>query len=234
MNSFGKINELGNMSEKEVAKLLINFLSPLYESKSKNVYDKSQIIIRKAQQTKKIISPIDSLLQEYKLNSKEGTVLLCLAEALLRIPDKKTIDRLLEDKFTSVDWKEHTGFDKGVFVNASSWAFFLTGNILEKNELDKTKLEETYKGFIKKTSEPIFRIAIRKAVMVLANQFVFKPSIEEGIKFTGNSRYKNNLFSFDMLGEGARTQDDAEKYFVDYKNAIQALVTELEQGTTAE
>ncbi|SVA40802.1 uncharacterized protein METZ01_LOCUS93656, partial [marine metagenome] len=220
MNSFGKINELGNMSEKEVAKLLINFLSPLYESKSKNVYDKSQIIIRKAQQTKKIISPIDSLLQEYKLNSKEGTVLLCLAEALLRIPDKKTIDRLLEDKFTSVDWKEHTGFDKGVFVNASSWAFFLTGNILEKNELDKTKLEETYKGFIKKTSEPIFRIAIRKAVMVLANQFVFKPSIEEGIKFTGNSRYKNNLFSFDMLGEGARTQDDAEKYFVDYKNAI--------------
>ena len=220
MNSFGKINELGNMSEKEVARLLINFLSPLYESKSKNVYDKSQIIIRKAQQTKKIISPIDSLLQEYKLNSKEGTVLLCLAEALLRIPDKKTIDRLLEDKFTSVDWKEHTGFDKGVFVNASSWAFFLTGNILEKNELDKTKLEETYKGFIKKTSEPIFRIAIRKAVMVLANQFVFKPSIEEGIKFTGNSRYKNNLFSFDMLGEGARTQDDAEKYFVDYKNAI--------------
>ena len=76
MNSFGKINELGNMSEKEVARILINFLSPLYESKSKNVYNKSQIIIRKAKQTKKIISPIDSLLQEYKLNSKEGTVLL--------------------------------------------------------------------------------------------------------------------------------------------------------------
>ena len=74
-------------------------------------------------------SPIESLLQEYELNTKEGTVLLCLAEALLRIPDKKTMDRLLEDKFASVNWKKHISADKGIFVNASSWAFFLTGNI---------------------------------------------------------------------------------------------------------
>ena len=99
------------------------------------------------------INSVKKIMQQYDLSNDEGIALMCLAEALLRIPDNKTIDRLLEDKFTSVDWKEHTGFDKGVFVNASSWAFFLTGNILEKNELDKTKLEETYKGFIKKTSE---------------------------------------------------------------------------------
>ena len=75
-----------------------------------------------------------------------------MAEALLRIPDQKTIDRLLEDKFTSTDWKKHTGFDKGLFVNASSWAFFLTGNILKRNKLDENKLEENYKSFIKKNS----------------------------------------------------------------------------------
>ena len=97
-----------------------------------------------------IKSPIENLLQEYKLNTEEGTVLLCLAEALLRIPDQKTIDRLLEDKFTSTDWKKHTGFDKGLFVNASSWAFLITGNILKRNKYDESSIEENYKSLIKK------------------------------------------------------------------------------------
>ena len=131
-------------------------------------------------------------------------------------PDQKTIDRLLEDKFTSTDWKKHTGFDKGLFVNASSWAFFLTGNILKRNKLDENKLEENYKSFIKKNSEPVFRTVVRKAVMVLAKQFVFKAKMDEAVKFTNSEKYKRNLFSFDMLGEGARTDEDAHKYYLEY------------------
>ena len=91
-----------------------------------------------------------------------------MAEALLRIPDKKTMDRLLEDKFSSVDWKKHISADKGIFVNASSWAFFLTGNILDRKVTDRTKLEETYKSLLKKSTEPVIRTAVKKAVTILS------------------------------------------------------------------
>ena len=134
------------------------------------------------------------------------------------------MDRLLEDKFSSVDWKKHISADKGIFVNASSWAFFLTGNILDKKETNKNRLDETYKSLIKRSSEPVIRAAVKKAVTVLAKQFVFKPTIEEGMKFTKSNKYIKNIFSFDMLGEGARTTEDAEKYFQDYINSIHSEI----------
>ena len=81
-------------------------------------------------------------------------------------------------------------------------------------------MEENYKSIIKKTIEPVFRLAIKRAVTILASQFVFKPTMEESIGFTKSKIYKNNLFSFDMLGEGARNIEDAEKYFKDYINSI--------------
>ena len=157
--------------------MLRNFVSKKFE-------DRANEIVESVRKSIKSDSPIENLLQEYELNTKEGTVLLCLAEALLRIPDKKTMDRLLEDKFSSVDWKKHISADKGIFVNASSWAFFLTGNILDRKVTDRTKLEETYKSLLKKSTEPIIRKAVKKAVTILARQFVFKPTIEEGMKFT--------------------------------------------------
>ena len=129
--TFDEINKIAYASETEVANNLLHFLKHEYKKRIINIEDRASEIVEVARKSKSSSNPIDSLLQEYQLNSKEGTVLLCLAEALLRIPDKKTIDRLLEDKFTSVDWKQHTGFDKGLFVNASSWAFFLTGSILD-------------------------------------------------------------------------------------------------------
>ena len=219
-NTFNKINSIHYISEEDRVKELLNFLETKYEKIQPKVYERAEEIVNFARNESKIISPIESLLQEFQLNTKEGTVLLCLAEALLRIPDSKTMDRLLEDKFTSADWKKHTGIDKGIFVNASSWSFFLTGKILDKKTSDKLHLDETYKSIIKKTSEPVFRIAIKRAVTILASQFVFKPTMEESIGFTKSKTYSNNLFSFDMLGEGARNMEDAEKYFEDYKNSI--------------
>ena len=96
---------------------------------------------------------------------------------------------------------------------------FLKLGIL-KNDLDKNGIEETYKSLIKKSTEPVFRNIVKQAVMVLAKQFVFKSKMEDAIGFTSSAKYKKNLFSFDMLGEGARTMDDAEKFFEDYKKSI--------------
>ena len=221
--TFDEINKIAYASESLVAKNLLDYLKPEYNKRLLNIEDRANEIVEAVRKSIKSDSPIENLLQEYELNTKEGTVLLCLAEALLRIPDKKTMDRLLEDKFSSVDWKKHISADKGVFVNASSWAFFLTGNILDKKITDKTKLEETYKSLLKKSTEPIIRKAVKKAVTILARQFVFKPTIEEGMKFTESEKYKKNIFSFDMLGEGARTMEDAERYFQDYINSIHAV-----------
>ena len=226
-SSFNKINEISYSSETDLTHTLLNYLKPEYKKRIRNVEDRATDIVETIRKSIKSDSPIESLLQEYQLNTREGTVLLCLAEALLRIPDKLTIDRLLEDKFASVDWKTHISFDKGLFVNASSWAFFLTGNILDKKETDKTRLEETYKSLLKKSSEPIIRTAVKKAVTILAKQFVFKPTIKESMNFTSSDKYKKNLFSFDMLGEGARTIEDAERYFQDYINSIHCTGKEL-------
>ena len=225
--SFNKINDIAYSSETDLTHNLLNYLKPEYKKRIQNVEDRATDIVETIRKSIKSDSPIESLLQEYQLNTREGTVLLCLAEALLRIPDKLTIDRLLEDKFASVDWKTHISFDKGLFVNASSWAFFLTGNILDKKETDKTRLEETYKSLLKKSSEPVIRTAVKKAVTILAKQFVFKPTIKESMNFTSSDKYKKNLFSFDMLGEGARTIEDAERYFQDYIYSIHSTGKEL-------
>ena len=230
-NSFNKINEIVFSSETDLTNVLLSYLKTEYKERIRNIEDRATEIVNTVRKSIKSDSPIESLLQEYELNTKEGTVLLCLAEALLRIPDKITMDRLLEDKFASVDWKKHISFDKGLFVNASSWAFFLTGNILDKKETDKTRLEETYKSLLKKSSEPVIRVAVKKAVTILAGQFVFKPTMKESMNYTLSDKYSKNLFSFDMLGEGARTMEDAERYFQDYINSIHITGKELSNNS---
>ena len=141
VNTLFEIDQVVSFDESIIVDNLIKYLEPNYVDKRKDIKARAEQIVNESRKSIGIIkSPIENLLQEYQLNSEEGTVLLCLAEALLRIPDQKTIDRLLEDKFTSTDWKKHTGFDKGLFVNASSWAFFLTGNILKRNKLYENKL----------------------------------------------------------------------------------------------
>ena len=108
---------------------------------------------------------------------------------------------------------------------------FLTGKILDKKSDNKLHLEDTYKSLVKKTTEPIFRVAVKRAVTILASQFVFKSTMEESIKYTKTKKYLNNLFSFDMLGEGARNMEDAERYFEDYKNSIHYVGKKLENNS---
>ena len=113
--TFDEINKISYASESLISENLLDYLKPEYNRRLLNIEDRANEIVKSVRESIKSDSPIESLLQEYELNTKEGTVLLCLAEALLRIPDKKTMDRLLEDKFSSVDWKKHISADKGIF-----------------------------------------------------------------------------------------------------------------------
>jgi len=142
---------------------------------------------------------------------------MCLAEALLRIPDKATINQLIEDKIPSGKWKEHISKDKELFINISSMAFMLTGKIVKKNDINESQI---FKDLLKNLSGPILRSAIKQSINILAKQFIFEKNITNANKKIRNSKDNNYAYSFDMLGEAALTYEDAEKYYQNYKAAI--------------
>lgn len=163
---------------------------------------------------------LDAFLYEYDLSSTEGIALMCLAEALLRIPDKKTMDDLLRDKITSADWVSHVGKSDSLFVNAATWGLVLTGKILTPNQ---SKLGGVLKKFVERTSAPIIRKSVQQAMKILGHQFVMGETIEQAIKRAGESEARGYRYSYDMLGEAARTAEDADRYFRSYQHAIEMI-----------
>jgi RHH-type proline utilization regulon transcriptional repressor/proline dehydrogenase/delta 1-pyrroline-5-carboxylate dehydrogenase len=162
----------------------------------------------------------EKLMYEYDLSSNEGIVLMCLAEALLRIPDTKTINDLIEDKIPRGDWKDHIKNDNNLFVNISSLAFLVTGKIVKRNDLNEKKL---FKSLIKNLSEPVLRSAIKKAINILAKQFIFEKDIQRASTLSEKLLNTSYAYSFDMLGEAALTYEDADLYFQNYMNAINVI-----------
>jgi RHH-type proline utilization regulon transcriptional repressor/proline dehydrogenase/delta 1-pyrroline-5-carboxylate dehydrogenase len=168
------------------------------------------------------LGPFDSFMQEYNLSSQEGVALMCLAEALLRVPDAKTIDRFIAEKFDSRDWKSHLGKSKNMFVNAATWGMILTGKIVRVDtatEGGSSKLQK----LIKRIGAQAVRIGVMQAMKVMGCQYVLGRNISEAINRGNKENVAGTRFSFDMLGEGARTFDDAKKYFDAYMNAIVAI-----------
>ena len=162
-------------------------------------------------------SSFSKLIHEFSLTSNEGVVLMCLAEALLRIPDSATINDLIEDKIPVGDWNKYIKNDKDIFVNISSIAFLLTGKIVEeKSEENKNILVK----MVKNLSGPLLRNAIKQAINILAKQFVFESDIKKAIKYSDEKKYNKYTFSFDMLGEAAVTYEDSERYYNQYEEAI--------------
>jgi RHH-type proline utilization regulon transcriptional repressor/proline dehydrogenase/delta 1-pyrroline-5-carboxylate dehydrogenase len=159
----------------------------------------------------------NKLIQEFTLTSREGICLMCLAETLIRIPDAKTINDLIEDKLPVGDWKKHISNENDVFTNFSSIAFLLTGKLVEENE---EKNKNILGQIIKKLSAPILRKAIKSAINILAKQFVFEQDIQKAIALSDKKKNFKYKFSFDMLGEAAATYEDASRYYKDYENAI--------------
>lgn len=166
---------------------------------------------------------IDAFLQEYGLTSEEGVILMCLAEALLRIPDTETADQLIAEKIGSGDWDRHLGHSDNLLVNASTWGLMLTGNIVRFGKSSEGGALGLVKRVVSRAGEPVIRQAVRQAMRIMGDQFVLGRTIEEALERSKPFEAKGVRFSYDMLGEGARTEHDASRYFDRYRVAIEAL-----------
>ena len=163
---------------------------------------------------------MEVFLSAYGLSTKEGVALMCLAEALLRVPDAETMDDLIADKIAPHDWSAHSGESSSIFVNASTWALMLTGRVLEEGE---GSIERTLRGMVRRLGEPVIRKAVAAAMREMGEQFVLGRTIEEAVRRGSAMTRKGYLYSFDMLGEAARTEVDALRYLKAYSDAISSL-----------
>jgi len=163
---------------------------------------------------------MESFLAEYGLSTREGVALMCLAEALLRVPDTETMDDLIRDKIAPHDWSAHSGESSSIFVNASTWALMLTGRVLDEGD---GGIEGTLRGMIRRLGEPVIRTAVSAAMREMGEQFVLGRTIEEAVKRGRDYLRRGYTYSFDMLGEAARTEADALRYHRAYAQAISAL-----------
>jgi RHH-type proline utilization regulon transcriptional repressor/proline dehydrogenase/delta 1-pyrroline-5-carboxylate dehydrogenase len=165
---------------------------------------------------------LDAFLQEFGLSNQEGIALMCIAEALLRIPDDVTADRLIAEKLATGDWSAHSGQSESLFVNASTWGLMLTGGILDLDPAIKTDATGWMRKLTRKAGEPLVRLAVRRAMKIIGGEFVVGRSIEEALARSGREA-ELALCSFDMLGEGARTLQDAARYLKSYQHAIDVI-----------
>ena len=166
---------------------------------------------------------IDAFLHEYELSSKEGVVLMCLAEAMLRVPDAFTVDKLIADKLGTAEWQNHLGKSESLFVNASTWALMLTGRVVRLEEGDRSDLGGFLRRLVHRSGEPVIRTAVREAMRILGRQFVMGRSISEALGRARELEGQGYRYSYDMLGEAARTAADAERYYESYAAAIRAI-----------
>lgn len=160
---------------------------------------------------------MEAFLSEYGLSSREGVALMCLAEALLRVPDAATIDRLIVDKIAPSDWGRHLGHSASSLVNASTWGLLLTGQVLKREEAG---LVATLQGLVRRLGEPVIRTAVAQAMRVLGQQFVLGQTIGDAMARAAPWEAQGVTFSYDMLGEAARTRADADRYAQAYAAAI--------------
>ncbi len=166
---------------------------------------------------------VDAFTQEYALSTEEGVALMCLAEALLRVPDAETADRLIRDKIAPGDWDSHSGKSDSMFVNASTWALMLTGRIVRMDQTAGWDLDGILKKLVARSGEPVIRQAVTTAMRVLGGQFVLGRTIAEAMKNSRSTREKGYRISFDMLGEAAYTTRDAERHLGAYRSGIEAI-----------
>lgn len=172
---------------------------------------------------------MEVLLSQYGLSTNEGVALMCLAEALLRVPDAETIDALIEDKIAPSAWGEHLGQSSSSLVNAATWSLMLTGKVLQDGE----GITGHLRNALRRLGEPVIRTAARQAMAVLGTQFVLGQTIDEAVKNGRHEQGEGYTFSYDMLGEAAMTATDARLYFASYSNAITALTPLCTSGDIA-
>ncbi|NBZ87002.1 bifunctional proline dehydrogenase/L-glutamate gamma-semialdehyde dehydrogenase PutA [Rhodobacteraceae bacterium CYK-10] len=170
---------------------------------------------------------MEVFLAEYGLSTDEGIALMCLAEALLRVPDAPTMDALIEDKIAPADWGRHLGRSSSSLVNASTWALMLTGKVLEDRE---PGIVAHLKGAMKRLGEPVIRTAVSRAMKEMGRAFVLGETIQAAMDRARELESKGYTYSYDMLGEAARTEADAHRYHLSYSAAITAIARAATHG----
>jgi len=196
---------------------------PMDRGQRNSVARKAAMIVSNSRTRKDEQGTLDAFLAEFGLSNQEGVALMCLAEALLRVPDGATQDQLIAEKILAGDWSAHKGKSDSLFVNASTWALMLTGGVLD---LDKTLTANPagwFKSLVGRSGEPVIRKAVNQAMKIMGKQFVFGRTIKEALGRRQSQPSHQRMMSFDMLGEGARTLEAASRYFSLYRDSIEAV-----------
>ena len=223
-NSRSSLKKAHHASEYELINDLVNTadISP----RTHDQVNANAVKLVKAMRSDSHPGLMEVFLAEYGLSSDEGVALMCLAEALLRVPDAETIDDLIEDKIAPSSWSEHLGKSSSSLVNASTWGLMLTGKILD----DKKSMAPTLKKVIKRLGEPFIRTAVKQAMKEMGRQFVLGESINNAMQRARKHEDKGYTYSYDMLGEAALTENDAKKYFNAYRDSITEIAKQVKSG----
>ncbi|MDP4984071.1 bifunctional proline dehydrogenase/L-glutamate gamma-semialdehyde dehydrogenase PutA [Pseudoalteromonas tunicata] len=217
-----KIRDFYRIDENEV----IDYILPLAEvgvTARSRAWERARQIVVNIREDQAGQGGVDALLNEFSLSSEEGVVLMCLAEALLRVPDKETQESLIRDKLAHGDWSSHLGNSDSLFVNASSWGLLFTGKMVNYSDRNKDEQFGVLKKTLGRLGEPVIRKSVQFAMKIMGKQFVMGRTIDEAIERAVDKEEKGYVYSYDMLGEGARTMADADRYYQSYVNAIHAI-----------
>ncbi|MCG5497694.1 bifunctional proline dehydrogenase/L-glutamate gamma-semialdehyde dehydrogenase PutA [Ectothiorhodospira variabilis] len=212
------ISKLYRADEAVAARMLLERLPQDEESGTRTRY-LARGLVKGMIQAQKRQSGMAALMQEYDLSSDEGIALMCLAEALLRVPDKATADRLIHDKLTASHWDAHLGRDRPFLVNAATWSLWLSERIIDTDDRRRW-LSRVVHRMLARIGSPVIRTAVRRTMGMLGDGFVLGRTIDEAMKRARRNEKHGYLYSYDMLGEAARTEEDAQAYFQAYKDAI--------------
>ena len=216
-----RLREYHRIDEAKVVDELVA-LARCSHSEQQGIRERAVPLVQTVRDSRLKTGGIDAFLATYDLSSREGVVLMCLAEALLRIPDAATVDRLIRDKIGNTEWEKRLGASHSTFVNAGTWALMLTGRIVNLDNQDRN-LGGTLKRMVARAGEPVIRQAVITAMRILGRQFVMGRNIHEAIERARSAERNGYRHSYDMLGEAARSTADALRYFESYSDAIAAI-----------
>jgi RHH-type transcriptional regulator, proline utilization regulon repressor / proline dehydrogenase / delta 1-pyrroline-5-carboxylate dehydrogenase len=210
------------VDESEHVRFLLEEFS-LDQSRRESVRERALELVRRVRERSRDAGLMEAFMKEYDLSSEEGVILMCLAEALLRIPDNETAEKLISDKLSDADWESHLGKSSSVFVNAGTWGLMLTGKMVSVGDSARKDLGTALARIANKSGEPVVRLAIRQAMRIMGHQYVMGRNIEKALARARKKENQRFRYSFDMLGEAAMTADDAERYRQAYRDAIEAI-----------
>ena len=206
--------------------IAVDYVLPLAEinvSTRSRAWERARKMVLKIREDQSDHIGVDALLKEYSLSCEEGVVLMCLAEALLRVPDKHTQDALIRDKIAKGQWSSHLGSSDSLFINASSWGLLMTGSVVDYGGKCQRDSFSLLKKTLARLGEPVIRKSMNFAIKIMGRQFVMGETIKEATQRALIKEQKGYTYSYDMLGEGARSMADADRYFNAYQEAIKSI-----------